>query len=110
MHIPDAVLSPSVAATTSLVGAAGLSACLWKVRGQLGERTPVLMGTMAAFVFAAQSDQLALPGLRGVKAAPAVAGVVGTLAVFEAAWGLAGAFSRRSAGTASLSVNEAAGS
>jgi cobalt/nickel transport system permease protein len=54
MHIPDAVLSPAVVATTSLVGAGGLSACLWKLRGQMGERTPVLMGTMSAFVFAAQ--------------------------------------------------------
>jgi cobalt/nickel transport system permease protein len=54
MHIPDAVLSPAVVSTTSLVGAGGLMYCLWRLRGQLGERTPVLMGTMSAFVFAAQ--------------------------------------------------------
>jgi cobalt/nickel transport system permease protein len=54
MHIPDAVLSPAVAAATGLVGAGGLAVCLWRLRTQLGERTPVLMGTMSAFVFAAQ--------------------------------------------------------
>ncbi len=54
MHIPDAVLSPAVAAATSLAGAGGTMACLSRLRGQLGERTPVLMGTMSAFVFAAQ--------------------------------------------------------
>jgi cobalt/nickel transport system permease protein len=54
MHIPDAVLSPAVASATSLVGAGGLAVCLWRLRKELGERTPVLMGTMSAFVFAAQ--------------------------------------------------------
>ena len=54
MHIPDAVLSPSVAAATSIIGAGGLSICSWKLRDQLRDRTTVLMGTMSAFVFAAQ--------------------------------------------------------
>jgi cobalt/nickel transport system permease protein len=54
MHIPDAVLSPAVAATASVVGAGGLMVCLWKLRDQLADRTSVFMGTMAAFVFAAQ--------------------------------------------------------
>jgi cobalt/nickel transport system permease protein len=54
MHIPDALLSPSVAAATSLIGAGGLSVCSWKLRHELRERTTVLMGTMSAFVFAAQ--------------------------------------------------------
>src|SRR5271157_2257145 len=54
MHIPDAVLSPAVASATGLVGTGGLVVCLWRLRTQLGERTPVLMGTMSAFVFAAQ--------------------------------------------------------
>ena len=54
MHIPDAVLSPSVAAATSIIGAGGLSVCSWKLRDQLRDRTTVLMGTMSAFVFAAQ--------------------------------------------------------
>ena len=54
MHIPDAVLSPAVAATTSAVAAGGLAVCLWKLRHHLGERTPVLMGVMSAFIFAAQ--------------------------------------------------------
>src|SRR3954452_7107964 len=54
MHIPDAVLSPAVAATTSVVAAAGLAVCVARLQRHLGERTPVLMGVMAAFVFAAQ--------------------------------------------------------
>jgi cobalt/nickel transport system permease protein len=54
VHIPDAVLSPAVASAAGLVGAGGLAVCLWKLRSQVGERTPVLMGTMSAFVFAAQ--------------------------------------------------------
>jgi cobalt/nickel transport system permease protein len=54
MHIPDAVLSPAVAATTSVVAAGGLAVCVARLKRHLGERTPVLMGVMSAFVFAAQ--------------------------------------------------------
>ncbi len=54
MHIPDAILSPTVAATTGVIGAAGLMVCVRRVQHQLRDRTTVLMGTMAAFVFAAQ--------------------------------------------------------
>jgi cobalt/nickel transport system permease protein len=54
MHIPDAVLDPKVAAITGAVGAAGVLYAVRKLEQQLGERTTVLMGTMAAFVFAAQ--------------------------------------------------------
>ena len=48
------LLDPRVAAATALVGAAGLLYCVRKLERQLGERTTVLMGTMSAFVFAAQ--------------------------------------------------------
>ena len=54
MHIPDAVLDPEVAVVMTGIGAIGLCAGLHALRQQLGERTTVLMGTMAAFVFAAQ--------------------------------------------------------
>jgi len=54
MHIPDAVLDPKVALTTGVMAAAGMSAGLRSLEAKLGERTTVLMGTMAAFVFAAQ--------------------------------------------------------
>src|SRR5271155_669801 len=54
MHIPDAVLAPAVAATTSVIAAGGLGFFLWKLKHHLAERTPVLMGVMSAFVFAAQ--------------------------------------------------------
>ena len=54
MHIPDMVLDPKVAAVTGVLGAAGLFFAVRKLERQLGERTTVLMGTMSAFVFAAQ--------------------------------------------------------
>ena len=54
MHIPDGVLSPAVAAATSVIGACGLIVCTRKLQDQYRERTTVLMGTMSAFVFAAQ--------------------------------------------------------
>lgn len=54
MHIPDLLLDPKVAAVTSAVGAGGLAYCLGKTTRQLGDRTTVLMGSMSAFVFAAQ--------------------------------------------------------
>jgi cobalt/nickel transport system permease protein len=54
MHIPDFVLDSAVAAGTSVVGAGGLFYCLRKTERDLGERTTVLMGSMSAFVFAAQ--------------------------------------------------------
>ena len=54
MHIPDAVLAPEVAALTGVVAAAGFGYGLRRLERGLGERTTVLMGIMAAFVFAAQ--------------------------------------------------------
>jgi cobalt/nickel transport system permease protein len=54
MHIPDMVLDPTVAGVTSVIGAAGLVLALRKLERQLGDRTTVMMGTMSAFVFAAQ--------------------------------------------------------
>jgi cobalt/nickel transport system permease protein len=54
MHIPDAVLDPKVALATALIASGGLAYGLRTLRDQLRERTTVLMGSMAAFVFAAQ--------------------------------------------------------
>lgn len=54
MHIPNALIDPKVAVATGVIGAAGLAYGLRAVERRLGERTTVLMGTMAAFVFAAQ--------------------------------------------------------
>jgi cobalt/nickel transport system permease protein len=66
MHIPDFLLDPKVAAVTGLVGAAGLYYCLRKTERELGERTTVLMGTMSAFVFAAQMVNFPVgPGVSG---------------------------------------------
>src|SRR6185312_1014735 len=63
MHIPDAVLAPQVAATTGVLAAAGLALGLRKLRDQLRDRTTVLMGAVAAFVFAAQMVNFPLFGL-----------------------------------------------
>src|SRR5271166_5113635 len=66
MHIPDAVLDPRVAALTGILGAAGLFYGLKSVEEQLKERTTVLMGTMSAFVFAAQMVNFPVgPGVSG---------------------------------------------
>jgi cobalt/nickel transport system permease protein len=54
MHIPDMVLDAKIAGLTSVIGAAGLILALRKLERQLGDRTTVMMGTMSAFVFAAQ--------------------------------------------------------
>jgi cobalt/nickel transport system permease protein len=54
MHIPDAVLDPRVAAATGGLAVAGMFVGLRKLERGLGDRTTVLMGTMSAFVFAAQ--------------------------------------------------------
>ena len=66
MHIPDAILDPKVAAVTGAAGAAGLLYCLRKLDRHLGDRTTVLMGTMSAFVFAAQMVNFPVgPGVSG---------------------------------------------
>ena len=54
MHIPDGVLAPQVAATTCLLAAGGLMCGFRKLRSLQRTQTTVLMGSMAAFVFAAQ--------------------------------------------------------
>ena len=54
MHIPDAVLSAPVAATTGVVALGAFGYGLRRLDRRLGERTSVLMGIMAAFLFAAQ--------------------------------------------------------
>jgi cobalt/nickel transport system permease protein len=66
MHIPDAVLDPKVAVITGAVCAAGVLLAVRKLERLLGERTTVLMGTMSAFVFAAQMVNFpAGPGVSG---------------------------------------------
>ncbi len=54
MHIPDSILDAKVIATTAVVGAVGLAIAVRKTERRLGDGTTVLMGTMAAFIFAAQ--------------------------------------------------------
>ena len=54
MHIPDGVFEPPVIAVTTVIGAVGLAYACARLKDQLRERTVALMGSMAAFVFAAQ--------------------------------------------------------
>ena len=66
MHIPDAVLDPRVVVVTSAVGSVGLLFAVRKLERRLGEQTTVLMGTMSAFLFAAQMVKFPVgPGVTG---------------------------------------------
>ncbi len=68
MHIPYAVLDPQVAAATGLIAAGSLAYGLRTLRERLRDRTTVLMGSMAAFVFAAQMvtfPLVVIPGASG---------------------------------------------
>lgn len=66
MHIPDALLTPPVVATTGVLAATGFAAGLRALQERLRDRTTVLMGTMAAFVFAAQMVKFPVgPGVAG---------------------------------------------
>ncbi len=60
MHIPDAIMDPRVAAATTLVGALGFSYGLWRLRDCWRDRAVVLLGTTAAFLFAAQMINIPL--------------------------------------------------
>jgi cobalt/nickel transport system permease protein len=77
MHIPDAVLSPQVAVATGLIGALGFRIALVRVRRAADDRTTVLMGVMAAFVFAAQMVNFPVgPGVSGHLIGGVLAAVV----------------------------------
>ena len=66
MHIPDAVLAPPAAVVTGVIGAAGLAFSLRKMEAKSGDRAVVLMGMMAAFLFAAQMVNFPVfPGVSG---------------------------------------------
>ena len=54
MHIPDTALDAKVIVATLAIGTVGLAVAVRRLERRLGEKTTVLMGTMAAFIFAAQ--------------------------------------------------------
>ncbi len=54
MHIPDGVFESPVIVSTSVLGALGLAYACSRLGDQLRERTIALMGSTAAFIFAAQ--------------------------------------------------------
>lgn len=61
MHIPDGILAPPAIAVTMLAGGAGFVYVLHRIRADLGSRATVRMGSMAAFVFAAQMVNFPIP-------------------------------------------------
>ena len=66
MHIPDGVIGPGTAAATTVVGLGGLAWSLRRLRNESGERTVVLMGLVAACLFAAQMVNFPVgPGVSG---------------------------------------------
>lgn len=66
MHILDGMLSPAVAAGTGAAAAAGLAVSLRRGRRAVGDRATVLMGVLAAFLFAAQMVNFPIgPGVSG---------------------------------------------
>ncbi len=54
MHIPEAVLDWRIALATDALAVGGLALGVSRLKGHLRDRTTVLMGTMASFVFAGQ--------------------------------------------------------
>jgi cobalt/nickel transport system permease protein len=77
MHIPDGLLDLRAATAAGVLGAAGLAYCLKKLEREASERTTVLMGTMAAFVFAAQMVNFPVaPGVSGHLLGGVLASVV----------------------------------
>jgi cobalt/nickel transport system permease protein len=54
LHISEQVLSAPVSIATAALGLSGFGIALRQVQKELGEKTTVLMGMLAAFVFAAQ--------------------------------------------------------
>jgi cobalt/nickel transport system permease protein len=66
MHLPDGLLSLPVIATTTALGGAGFAYGLGRLRDRSADRTIVLMGMMAAFVFSAQMVNFPVfPGVSG---------------------------------------------
>ncbi len=61
MHIPDAVLDPRTYAVAAAIAAGGLGYSVSRLRGQLRDRTTVLMGITSACVFAGQMVNFPIP-------------------------------------------------
>lgn len=66
MHIPDGFLSSPAILITGAASLAGFGHAMRRLRGVAGGRAPVMMGMMAAFVFAAQMVNFPVfPGVSG---------------------------------------------
>jgi cobalt/nickel transport system permease protein len=62
LHIPDGFLTTTVAAAGWALAVVAIGYALLQTRGQLGERQIPMMGVLAAFIFAAQSINIAVGG------------------------------------------------
>jgi cobalt/nickel transport system permease protein len=77
MHLPDGVLSLPVVAATTVVGGSAIAYGLARLKDRSADRTVVLMGMMAAFVFAAQMVNFPVfPGVSGHLMGGVLASVV----------------------------------
>ena len=62
MHMADALVSPAVAASVGVLSTAAAVYSIKKIREEDNPKKIPLMGTMSAFVFAAQMINFTIPG------------------------------------------------
>jgi len=62
MHIPDGFVDLKTVITTSVISAGGLGASIYKVKKIFKSRTIVIMGVLAALIFALQMINFSIPG------------------------------------------------
>ncbi|MCG2791628.1 MAG: energy-coupling factor ABC transporter permease [Actinomycetia bacterium] len=62
MHIPDGFVDLKTAITTGVISAGGVAASIYKIKKIFKARVIVLMGMMAALIFALQMMNFTIPG------------------------------------------------
>ncbi|MBU4294013.1 MAG: energy-coupling factor ABC transporter permease [Actinobacteria bacterium] len=62
MHIPDGFVDLKTAITTGVISAGGVAASIYKIKKIFKARVIVLMGMMAALIFALQMINFTIPG------------------------------------------------
>src|SRR4030067_517754 len=62
MHIPDGFIDLKTAVTTGAISAGGVAASIYKIKKIFKAKTIVLMGMMAALIFALQMINFTIPG------------------------------------------------
>lgn len=62
MHIPDGFIDLKTAVTTGIISTGGIAASIYRIKKTLKAKVIVLMGMMAALIFALQMINFAIPG------------------------------------------------